>query len=267
VFEMSQKNKTILTIIVVIFDIILLISVLCIRDATMNNNIRKEVRSLVALDFTKDRYNTKLRTSGSYGKVEDTIKDSLKDDEIKKYYNEKVYGQVKASHILIGIDAKEDATDEEKEKADKKALEKAKSIIKELEDGKKFETLAKKNSADEATSTKGGDLGYFDLDTMTEAFSNALKELKKDEYTKEPVKTEYGYHIILKTGEKEKPKLKDVKDDVKEKLTKQKLNDDNSLFYEALVKYRENNKISWNDDVLKKAYENYMNELIENAKK
>lgn len=74
---MSQKNKTILTIIVVIFDIILLISVLCIRDATMNNNIRKEVRSLVALDFTKDRYNTKLRTSGSYGKVEDTIKDYL----------------------------------------------------------------------------------------------------------------------------------------------------------------------------------------------
>lgn len=198
--------------------------------------------------------------------VEDTIKDSLKDDEIKKYYNEEVYGQVKASHILIGIDAKEDATDEEKEKAEKKALEKAKSIIKELEDGKKFETLAKKNSADEATATNGGDLGYFDLDTMTEAFSNALKELKKDEYTKEPVKTEYGYHIILKTGEKEKPKLKDVKDDVKEKLTKQKLNEDNSLFYEALVKYRDNNKISWNDDVLKKAYENHMNELIENAK-
>ena len=81
---MSQKNKTILTIIVVIFDIILLISVLCIRDATMNNNIRKEVRSLVALDFTKDRYNTKLRTSGSYGKVEDIHRQAIDKQRSKK---------------------------------------------------------------------------------------------------------------------------------------------------------------------------------------
>ena len=56
--------------------------------------------------------------------VVDYLKDNLKDDEIKKYYEESVYGEVKASHILITVDAKDDATEEEKEEADKKALEK-----------------------------------------------------------------------------------------------------------------------------------------------
>lgn len=198
--------------------------------------------------------------------VVDYLKDNLKDDEIKKYYEESVYGEVKASHILITVDAKEDATEEEKEEADKKALETAKKVIKSLEEGKSFKSLAKKYSKDEATASNGGDLGYFELDTMTEKFSNALKELKKDEYTKEPIKTEYGYHIILKTDEKEKPSLDDKKDDIKEKLANQKLNNDSAIYYEALIGYREKNKISWNDDVLKKAYDDYMNNLIENAK-
>ncbi len=198
--------------------------------------------------------------------VVDYLKDNLKDDEIKKYYEESVYGEVKASHILITVDAKEDATEEEKEEADKKALETAKKVIKSLEEGKSFKSLAKKYSKDEATASNGGDLGYFELDTMTEKFSNALKELKKDEYTKEPIKTEYGYHIILKTDEKEKPSLDDKKDDIKEKLANQKLNNDSAIYYEALIGYREKNKISWNDDALKKAYDDYMNNLIENAK-
>ena len=102
---------------------------------------------------------------------------------------------------------------------------------------------------------------------MVKEFSDAVKALKVKDYTKEPVKTEYGYHIILKTDEKEKPKLKDVKNDIKEKITTNKLNDDSALYYEALKGYREDKKLSWNDDVLKKAYNDYMNKLIENAKK
>jgi len=102
---------------------------------------------------------------------------------------------------------------------------------------------------------------------MVKEFSDAVKELKVKEYTKEPIKTEYGYHIILKTGEKEKPELKDVKKDIKEKITKNKLNDDSTLYYESLKGYREDKKLTWNDDELKKAYNDYMNKLIENAKK
>ena len=198
--------------------------------------------------------------------VKDYIKAHITDKEIKDYYDNNVYGEVKASHILITPDAKDDSAAEVKEEAEKKAEEKAKDIIKQLNDGKKFDKLAKENSDDKATSSKGGDLGYFDLEDMADSFSNAVKELKVDEYTKEPIKTEYGYHIILKTGEKEKPKLKDVKSKIKDELTEQKYNGDKAIYYESLKGFREENKIKWNDSTLKKAYEDYINDLIENAK-
>lgn len=197
--------------------------------------------------------------------VKDYIKKNIKDDEIQKYYNENTYGQVKASHILISSKVKDNATDEEKTKAENKAKKKAEKIIKQLNEGADFKELAKKYSSDDATASNGGDLGYFNLDDMTEEFSNAIKKLNKDEYTKEPVKTTYGYHIILKTGEKDKPKLKKVKSDIIDKLTEQKLNNSKTLYYETLMDIRNENGIKWNDDTLKKAYEDYMNNLIKQA--
>ena len=197
--------------------------------------------------------------------VKDYIKKNIKDDEIQKYYNENIYGQVKASHILISSKVKDNATDEEKTKAENKAKKKAEKIIKQLNEGADFKELAKKYSNDDATASNGGDLGYFNLDDMTEEFSNAVKKLNKDEYTKEPVKTTYGYHIILKTGEKDKPKLKKVKSDIIDKLTEQKLNNSKTLYYETLMDIRNENGIKWNDDTLKKAYEDYMNNLMKQA--
>ena len=199
--------------------------------------------------------------------VADYIMDNLKDDEIEKYYNDEVFGQVKASHILIPVETTDKATEDEKAAAEKVAKEEAKKIIKQLKDGKKFATLAKKYSKDEGTATNGGDLGYFNLDEMVEEFSNAVKELKVDEYTKEPVKSQFGYHIIIKTGEKEKEALKDIKEDIKTKLKERKLNNDSTLYYTTLQEIREANNIKWNDDVLKKAYKDYMDEIIETAKK
>ena len=215
----------------------------------------KELREVLGIDYKRNQA------------VKDYIKKNLKDSEIEKYYEENITGDIKASHILISVNVKKDASDEDKEKAEKEAKEKAEKIIKQLENGKKFADLAKKNSDDKASATNGGDLGYFSPDDMVKEFSDAVKALKVKDYTKEPVKTEYGYHIILKTDEKEKPKLKDVKNDIKEKITTNKLNDDSALYYEALKGYREDKKLSWNDDVLKKAYNDYMNKLIENAKK
>lgn len=199
--------------------------------------------------------------------VSDYIIENIKDDEIKKYYEDEVFGQVKASHILIPVETTDTATQDEKDAAEKVAKEDAEKIIKKLKDGKKFSTLAKKYSKDEGTASNGGDLGYFNLDEMVEEFSNALKELKVDEYTKEPVKTKYGYHIIIKTGEKDKEALKDIKEDIKTKLKDRKLNNDSTLYYTTLQEIREANKIKWNDDVLKKAYNDYMEEIIEAAKK
>ena len=211
----------------------------------------------------------KLRLEYKRGQaVKDYIMDHLTEKEIKKYYEDNIYGEVKVSHILIvPEELNSDATDDEKQLADTTALKKAENIISKLNDGTKFEGLAKKNSEDKATASNGGDLGYIDLNDVSDEFAEAVKKLKVDEYTKEPVKTKFGYHIILKTGEKEKPKLKTVKDKIKETLRDQKLEESDTLYYETLRDFRKENKLKWNDDVLKKAYNKYMNDLIENAKK
>ena len=213
----------------------------------------KELREKLSLEYKRKEA------------VEDYVEKNIKEDEIKKYYEEKTTGKMSAKHILIAIETDEKASDEDKKKAEEKAEKQAKKIIKELDEGKKFDSLAKKYSKDTATATNGGDLGYFDLSDMVEEFSNAVKELKINEYTKDPVKTEYGYHIILKTGEKKKPKLSKVKKEIKEKIREEKLNKDNSLFYKSLKDYREENKIKWNDDTLEKAYNKYIDDLIENS--
>ena len=199
--------------------------------------------------------------------VEKYVSDHITDKEIDKYYKDEIYGEVKASHIIIIPSVSDNADEDEIKEAESEALKTAKKVIKELKEGKKFENLAKKYSQEQATAEKGGDLGYFDLDEMASEFSNAVKELKVNEYTKEPVKTQYGYHIILKTGEKDKPKLKDVKEDIKEKLTLQKLNSDVTLYYQTLINIRKDKNIKWNDTVIEKKYEKLMDQLIETAKK
>ena len=197
--------------------------------------------------------------------VKDYLKEHATDTEVNKYYKEEITGEIKASHILISVDVAASATEEEKTEAEEKALKKAQDIIKKIKNGEDFAALAKKNSTDEGSAKNGGDLGYFQPSGMVEEFANAVKALKVDEYTKEPVKSKYGYHIILKTGEKDKPELEEVEEEIREAIATKKLNEDSSLYYKTLMDFRKENKISWNDDILKKAYENYMDRLIESA--
>lgn len=214
----------------------------------------KELEEMLRLEFRRN------------AAINDFIEKNIKDKEIEKYYEKEVYGEVKASHILITPSVSEDASTDEKKTAEEEALKEAKKIIKELKNGKKFADLAKKYSKDEASASNGGDLGYFDLNEMVDEFSEAVKELKVDEYTKEPVKSSFGYHIILKTGEKEKPKLKDVKDKIIETLREEKLNEDPTLYYQTLVDIRKDKKIEFKDDKIKKQYNELMDQLVESAK-
>ena len=197
--------------------------------------------------------------------VEEFVADNLTDKEIEDYYDQNIIGDIKASHILITPDVDSDAKDEEKEKAENKAKKEAERIIKKLDEGEDFAELAKKYSDDEATAKNGGDLDYFNTDDMDENFMDAVKKLDNDEYTKEPVKTQYGYHIILKVDQKEKPKLKEVKDSIKETLANNKLNNNSTLHYETLMDIREENNIKWNDDELEKQYNELMDQLIKAA--
>ncbi len=216
-------------------------------------NSEDELRDVLSLEYKREKA------------VKDYVNKHLTDAEIKKYYDENIYGDIKASHILISVETNDKMSDDEKEKAKEKARKKAEKIIKELDDGKKFSELAKKYSDDDATKNKGGDLGYFNKDDMDGSFWNAALELKKNEYTKEPVESSYGYHIILKTGQKEKKTLKGLKSSIKETLTTNKLSDDKTLYYKTLMSIREDNKVTFKDDDLNKQYNDYMDNLIKQA--
>lgn len=197
--------------------------------------------------------------------VTDYVESTVTEKEIKDYYNDNITGDIKASHILIKSSATSDSTDEEKAAAEEEALKEAQKIIKKLNNGKDFAELAKKYSDDTGTKENGGDLGYFSVDEMDEDFIEAVKKLNNNEYTKEPVKTQFGYHIILKVDQKEKPKLKKVKEEIIETIATNKLESDTSLYYQALVEIREQNKIKFNDSEIKKAYNDLMDQLIKSS--
>ena len=189
--------------------------------------------------------------------TENYVKDELTDDEIQKYYDD----NIEARHILISPNTKDDMTDDEKDKAEEKAKKEAEDIIKKLDEGEDFADLAKEYSDDEGTASKGGKLTVT-YGSVVDEFWDGVNELKDGEYSKEPVKSEYGYHIIYRIKQKEKPKLDDVKDDVIDKLTEEKINNDSTLQTRALVALRKKYNLEISDDELKKSYDNSINSSL-----
>lgn len=196
--------------------------------------------------------------------TEQYAKDLVTDKEIKKYYEDKTIGDIKASHILIKPDYDDDASEEEITKANEEAKKKAEEIISKLKNGEKFADLAKKYSAD-GSSSNGGELDWFNRGEMVDEFEEAAIKLEKGKYTTTPVKTEFGYHIILKTDQKSKPKLDDVKDKIRTTLAEEKQSSDENIQAKALIKLREDHKVKIEDKELNKQYKNYIENI--NTKK
>ena len=198
--------------------------------------------------------------------VNDYAKKSVTDKQIQKYYDENVYGDISCKHILITPAVTDDMSDEDKTKADKEALQKAKDIIKKLKNGESFDDLAKEYSDDTSNKDKGGDLGYFNTGDMLEEFEKAAFDLKKGKYTTTPVKTKYGYHIILKTDEKEKPSLEDKKEEIINTLVSEAKSNDTALSINALVELRKEYGMNIEDDEMSKLYSTYISNSLLSAK-
>lgn len=144
------------------------------------------------------------------------------DDERNEYYknNEKQYVQAEqrqARHILINVDADADQAAKDEARA------KAQTILDKIKGGADFAETAKKESQDPGTAENGGDLGFFDRQTMVKGFADAAFSLDKDEIS-EVVESEFGMHIIQLTGIKEKAQkpLAEVKDEVDAAIKQQK---------------------------------------------
>lgn len=180
--------------------------------------------------------------------TDDYIKEQITDKEIEKYYEDKVYGDINTKHILVKVSSS--ATDEEKKKAENLAKE----IITKLNEGKSFDEV-KDEYKDKITYEE---LGYKAYNASLEsAYMEAMQKLENNSYTKEPVQTSYGYHVIYRIDQKEKPALEDVKEEIITSLVSEHKSEDTSVQYKALEKMREDAKLKFTDTVLEKKYETY----------
>ncbi|KZB92310.1 foldase [Bacillus sp. VT 712] len=154
--------------------------------------------------------------------VEDTI--DISEDEMKSYFDENKDSfdqpeQVKASHILV----KDEKT--------------ANEVKKNLSDGEKFAELAKEYSTDTASKEDGGDLGYFSKEDMVQEFSDAAFDLNVNEIS-EPVKTEYGYHVIKVIDKKaaQDANYENSKEEIKQLLLENKFQSEYPTWLEETKK-------------------------------
>jgi peptidyl-prolyl cis-trans isomerase C len=138
------------------------------------------------------------------------LKSKVTDEAIKARYQQFLKEmnpvmEVRARHILVDSE------------------DKANEIIKELDAGADFADLASKKSIDTKAAAKGGDLGYFTAEDMVPEFAEAAFALDKGQYTKKPVKTRFGWHIIKVEDKREKkpPTLEEARSQIESELTQE----------------------------------------------
>lgn len=216
----------------------------------------EDVLTQYGYDNESDLLNEMIVSAKRDELAEKYIKDDITDDEINKYYENEIYGDYNVKHILIAPETTDDMTDDEITEAENKALKTAKEVISKLKDGSKWADLVKEYSDDEGSVDSEGLIENFTKGDVVDEFFNAVLELKDEEYTEEPVKSEYGYHIILKVSSTDKPALKDVKDEILDALVEEKVTEDANLYESTWVKIREKYNLNIKDTTIKKQYKN-----------
>lgn len=145
--------------------------------------------------------------------IQREVDKAVTEDKVKKAYDEylKTLGDVDethARHILVDSE------------------DKARDVIAKLDKGEAFEKLAEENSTG-PTGPKGGDLGWFTKEEMVPEFADVAFKLKPGTYTKEPVKTQFGWHVIKveERRKRPKPKFDDVKGFLEVQVKREILNE------------------------------------------
>ena len=164
------------------------------------------------------------------------VVDAVTEDEVKARYEKEVAAlpkqvEVSARHILV------------------KTEEEAKAIIADLDAGKDFIELAKAKSTD-PNKSEGGDLGYFTKGRMVPEFEEAALAMEKGSYSKTPVKTQFGFHVIKVEDKRDAapPAYETVAQQVRQLVMRDK--------YLAIIeKAKAEQKVEILDEALRKGYE------------
>ena len=169
--------------------------------------------------------------------VDASVAGTISDAEIQARYDAEIastppVNEVRARHILV------------------KTEEEANAIIAELDAGGDFEAIAKEKSSDPGSGAQGGDLGYFGPGQMVPEFEQAAQALDVGAYTKAPVKSQFGFHIIKVEDKRARqaPPFEEAKNQIRSVVLRDK--------YFALVKsLRDSAKVDITEPELKKAVE------------
>jgi peptidyl-prolyl cis-trans isomerase C len=143
------------------------------------------------------------------------VEDFMKTNPVGDAELQAEYDRIKATITGLEYKARHILVEKESE---------AKDIIAKLKKNPDaFEKLAAERSKDQGSKDKGGDLGWFALNRTVPEFSAAVSSLEKGQFTEEPVKTQYGYHVILLEDEKpiEAPPLEEVKVQLTQQIQQQ----------------------------------------------
>jgi peptidyl-prolyl cis-trans isomerase C len=181
-----------------------LVNTFILSNSVEGQALAKQSDLAAAIDVSRARLITQAL-------IENTLENSsVTDDEIQAVYDEQYAGKTKqefkARHILV------------------KTEDEAKALIKQLDDGADFAQLAKEHSTGPSSSA-GGDLGWFEKDMMVKPFADAVSSMTNGTHSSSPVKTQFGWHIILREDAKDlgAVELAQVKDDITSSLRTQKL--------------------------------------------
>ena len=198
---------------------------------------RDDFKTYLELDYKRNLY------------LIDYFKTLIPQENIENYYNENVYGEINTKHILVQVT--DSVTDEDAKKL-------ASEIIEKLNGGANFDDVAKEYG----DKVIFEELGYngFNSSLVTE-YVEASKTLENGTYSKEPVKTSYGYHVIYRIDQKEKPTFEEAQNDIVEILAQDLEAEDQYIRYKALIKLREDNKLEFKDDKYKQEYQEYCDQV------
>lgn len=189
--------------------------------------------------YTDETYNEFIKNQVIAQKAKDYMFKDIKvtDEEVQKYYDENKanFGEANVSHILVGLDGR---TDEE-------AKAGAEEVRQKAVNGEDFAVLAKEYSDDPGSKDKGGDYGVipYDSQQFVKEFVDGFKSLGEGEIS-EPVKSEFGYHVIKATNVKKKS-FDEVKEEIKSKLEKEQ---QDKIYTETLKKWKEELGVKIYDD-------------------
>lgn len=200
---------------------------------TLGFENKEDFTKYMELDYKRNKY------------FKEYVANTLTDEEIEDYYKNNVFADSEVEHILVEVSS---------ERTETEAEDLAKEILNKLKNGTSWDDL--KNEYKDDITTESFNISFDS--NIEKPFLNGVYGLEEGGYSKQLVRTSYGYHIIYrKKITEEKPELKEIKTRIINVLINNKRNEDSKLYEKVMIEMRKEAKLKIKDTELKSQYDKY----------